>query len=456
MACIVRHGACSQSTLNCLAVTLTVRPGLPTRGQPGPTNLVGSGPNTTLTPWFDMPLSFRPSPNIARLKESATLAVAAKARALKALGIPVIDLGAGEPDFDTPAFIRAAAKAAVDAGATRYTNTEGILPLRDAIAADANRRQVQGTPVTAAEVVVSNGSKQSLYNACVCCFGPGDDVLIPIPSWTSYFEMVELARATVVPVHGDPANSLKVTADLLAAAATPATRGLMLNSPSNPTGAVYSREELAAILELAAARGWWVLADEIYLRIDYEGRAVSALEVATSRDHLIVINGVAKAYAMTGWRIGWSIAPVAVSKAMTSFQGHTTSNAAAVSQHAAVAAMADRAQADAAVHAMVAAFRQRRDAVVRALSAFPTVRYVHPEGAFYVFINVEGFRGADDPGAAFAAAVLEEHQVAIVPGNAFGTPNWIRASYATTESVAVEGLTRIATCLTAPAPESPR
>jgi aspartate aminotransferase len=403
-----------------------------------------------------MPLSFQPSPNIARLKESATLAVAAKARALKAQGIPVIDLGAGEPDFDTPAFIRQAAAKAMDAGATRYTNTEGILPLREAIAADANRIQVQGAPVTASEVVVSNGSKQSLYNACVCCFGPGDDVLIPIPSWTSYFEMVELARATAVPVLGDPANSLKVTAAMLAAAGTPRTKGVMINSPSNPTGAVYSREELADILALAAEREWWVIADEIYLRIDYEGAAVSALEVATSRDNLIVINGVAKAYAMTGWRIGWSIAPVAVSKAMTNFQGHTTSNAAAVSQHAALAALAEREQADVAVSEMVAAFRRRRDAVVHALSAFPTVPFVQPAGAFYIYVNVEGFRGAADPGAAFAAAVLEEYQVAIVPGSAFGTPNWIRASYATTDAIAVEGVTRIAKCLTAAAKETTR
>jgi aspartate aminotransferase len=396
-----------------------------------------------------MPLSFQPSPNIARLKESATLAVAAKARALKAQGIPVIDLGAGEPDFDTPAFIRHAAMAAIEGGATRYTNTEGILPLREAIAADANRVQVQGAPVTPAEVVVSNGSKQSLYNACVCCFGPGDEVLIPTPAWTSYFEMVELARAVGVPVVGDPANSLKVTAAMLEAAATPRTRGLMLNSPSNPTGAVYSREELASILTLAADRGWWVIADEIYLRIAYEGGALSALEIAPTRDNLIVINGVAKAYAMTGWRIGWSIAPVAVSKAMTAFQGHTTSNAAAVSQHAALAALVEREQADATVSHMVQSFRQRRDAVMAALSAFPSVRYVHPSGAFYLYVNVEGFRGAADPGAAFAAAVLDEYQVAIVPGNAFGTPGWIRASYATSEAVAVEGLTRIARCLTA-------
>ncbi len=395
-----------------------------------------------------MPRAFQPSPNIARMKESATLAVAAKARALKAAGHAIIDLGAGEPDFDTPLFIREAAVEALANGATRYTATEGILPLREAIAADANRLLAHGAPVSAAEVVVSNGSKQALYNACVCCFGPGDDVLIPTPAWTSYYEMIELARAVSVPVFGDPANSLKVSAAQLEAAATDRTRGVMLNSPSNPTGAVYTRDELSAILDLAAARGWWVIADEIYLRIAYEGGAHSALELAKTRANLIVINGVAKAYAMTGWRIGWSIAPVAVSKAMTAFQSHTTSNPAAMSQYAALAALVEREQADTAVKHMVAEFRRRRDAIMTALTAFPAVKYVYPAGAFYLYLNVQGFQGADDPAAAFAAKVLESEQVAVVPGGAFLTPDWIRASYATSEAIAVDGLTRIARCLT--------
>lgn len=394
-----------------------------------------------------MSLVYQPSANIARMKESATLAVAAKARALKAAGKAVIDLGAGEPDFDTPLFIREAAVKALAEGATRYTATEGILPLREAVAADANR-YVQGlAPVQANEVVVSNGSKQSLYNACVCCFGPGDEVLIPTPSWTSYYEMVELARATAVPVFGDAAHSLKVTADQLAAAATPRTKGLMLNSPSNPTGAVYSRDELSAILVLAAERGWWVIADEIYMRIAYDGPAASVLSLAPTRENLIVINGVAKAYAMTGWRIGWSIAPVALTKSMTAFQSHTTSNPAAVSQYAALAALARVDEADAAVDHMVQEFHRRRDAVMRALTAYPSVRYVHPAGAFYLYVNVAGFEGAADPGATFAERVLERENVAIVPGGAFLTPDWIRMSYATTESIAVEGITRIARCL---------
>ena len=394
-----------------------------------------------------MSLVFQPSANIARMKESATLAVAAKARALKAAGQSIIDLGAGEPDFDTPLFIREAAVKALADGATRYTATEGILPLREAVAADANR-YVQGlAPVAANEVVVSNGSKQSLYNACVCCFGPGDEVLVPTPSWTSYYEMLELARATAVPVYGDAANSLKVTADQLAAAATPRTKGLMLKSPSNPTGAVYSREELTAILALAAERNWWVIADEIYMRIAYDGPAASVLSLAPTRENLIVINGVAKAYAMTGWRIGWSIAPVALTKAMTAFQSHTTSNPAAVSQYAALAALSRVEESDAAVEHMVQEFHRRRDAVLRALTPYPTVRYVHPAGAFYLYVNVAGFEGAADAGGAFAARVLERENVAVVPGSAFLTPDWIRMSYATTEAIAVEGVTRIARCL---------
>lgn len=395
-----------------------------------------------------MPLAFQPSANIARMKESATIAVSAKARALKAAGKAIIDLGAGEPDFDTPLFIRNAANEALANGATRYTATEGIPALREAIAADANRLVRDGPPVTAAEVVVSNGSKQALFNACVCCFGPGDEVLVPTPAWTSYYEMLQLARATAVPVFGEIARSLKVTAEQLAAAATSRTRGLMLCSPSNPTGAVYTAAELTSILTLAAERRWWVIADEIYLRIAYDAPAESALSLAPTRDNLIVINGVAKAYAMTGWRIGWSIAPVAMSKAMTAFQSHTTSNAAAVSQHATLAALTQRNEADAAINHMVGEFHRRRDAVIETLRAFPSVTYIYPAGAFYLYVNVDGFEGAADAGGAFAHRVLEQHEVAVVPGSAFLTPGWIRASYAREQSIVVEGVTRIARCLT--------
>lgn len=372
---------------------------------------------------------FVPSPNVASIQESATIAVSQRAKALRAAGRTIIDLGAGEPDFDTPAFIKDATKAALDANATHYTAVEGILPLREAIAAEATRRRAgRGEPpITAAEVVVSNGSKQSLHNATYALFGPGDDVLLPVPSWVSYFEMVGLAHARAVGVPGDPLRDLKVTPELLRAHATPQTKGLMLNSPSNPTGAMYDAAELSAILDLAAERGWWVISDEIYARITYTGAdAPSALDVASSRDQLVIVNGVAKAYAMTGFRIGWTIAPRAVSQAMTAFQSHTTSNPSTPAQHATVAALTRTAEADAAIKAMVAEFHVRRDSAVAILRAgISDLELVEPQGAFYLFFKAPGGDGTH-----FANRLLEHEGVAIVPGAAFGTPEWVRVSYA--------------------------
>jgi aspartate aminotransferase len=386
-------------------------------------------------------MHFTPSANVSFLKESATIAVSARAKALKAHGRDIIDLGAGEPDFDTPEFIRRAAQRAIDAGATRYTAMEGILPLREAIAADANARWRGDGPVTAHEVVVSTGSKQSLHNACTVLFGPGDDVLVPTPSWTSYYEMVALARATVVPVVGDPADGFKVTPTALERHATARTRGLMLNSPCNPTGSVYTPSELGALLSLAAARGWWVLSDEIYRDIAFGAPAPSALDVAPTRDNLIVVNGVAKAYAMTGWRIGWTIAPAAVTRAMAALQSHTTSNAATPSQHAALAALADREAAAASVRAMVAEFAARREAALAILAGAPGVRVIPPDGAFYLFVEAPG--GDDDAGSAFATHLLERHDVAVVPGAAFLTPRWVRLSYAAARSLVEEAVRRL-------------
>jgi len=391
--------------------------------------------------------AFRPSDNVAQLKPSATIAVSQLAKALAAQGRDVIDLGAGEPDFPTPEFIVRAAKLALDKGATRYTATEGILPLRQAIADGANALyRGPGGPVLPADVVVSTGSKQSLFNACFVLFGAGDEVLVPTPSWTSYYEMLTLARATAVPVMGDPARGLKVTADELARAATPNTRGVMLNSPCNPTGSVYAADEMAAILALAEEREWWVISDEIYLRIAYGGgdEPCSALEAARSRDRLVVINGVAKAYAMTGWRIGWAVAPRAVASAMGALQSHTTSNAAAVSQHAALAALAQKDEAERAIEHMVARFAERRAAILHALRDAPEVRCVRPDGAFYLFVNVaETARGEADPGAVFARHLLERHDVAVVPGSAFLAPDWVRLSFAAPQEQVVEGVRRL-------------
>jgi aspartate aminotransferase len=389
---------------------------------------------------------FVPSPNVASIKESATIAVSQRAKALKAAGRAIIDLGAGEPDFDTPRFILDATKAALDAGATRYTAVEGILPLREAIAAEATRRRAgRDAAVTAGEVVVSTGSKQSLQNATFALFGPDDDVLVPVPSWVSYVEMVGLARANVVPVPGDPARGLKISAALLERHATPRTRGVMLNSPSNPTGAVYDAAELRAITDLAAARGWWLISDEIYGRITYAlPEAPSVLDVAARRDNLVVVNGVAKAYAMTGFRIGWSIAPRALSQTMTALQSHTTSNAATESQHAALAALTRPAESDAAIRAMVAEFKERRDAARAILSAIPGFELAEPEGAFYLYFKAPG-----GDGTAFATRLLEREGIAVVPGAAFGTPEWVRVSYAAARADVEAGMHAIVRAWTA-------
>jgi aspartate aminotransferase len=392
---------------------------------------------TTLAP------SFAPSANVSSIKESATLAVASRARALKAAGREILDLGAGEPDFDTPEYIRRAAQKAIDSGATRYTATEGILPLRQAIAAQANALYRGPSPIDPSDVVVSTGSKQSLFNACFALFGPGDDVLIPTPSWTSYYEMVSLARAQAVAVYGDQSRGLKVSAAELERASTPHTKGVMLNSPCNPTGSVYHEAELSEILELASSRGWWVISDEIYLRIAYEHPALSALSLVPdgSRERLVLVNGVAKSFAMTGWRIGWAIAPRPVAAAMNALQSHTTSNPATPSQHAALAALTDTAAADAAISAMVKTFRERRDAAMKILDG-AGVTYVRPDGAFYLYVRV-------GDGDAFATRLMDTHGVAVVPGSAFLTPEWVRLSYAAPTATVVEGVRRLVALLKA-------
>ena len=389
-------------------------------------------------------MSFQPSANISLMRESATIAVAQQARSLRAAGRRVIDLGAGEPDFPTPEFICEDAAQAVRDGATHYTATEGMLSLREALVAHAAHYGPLGAGVSPNEIVVSNGSKQSIFNACFVLFGPGDEVLIPTPSWTSYYEMVQLARAHPVGVMGDPANDLKVTADDLVRASTRRTKGLILNSPCNPTGAVYSADELRAILDVAEQHGWWVISDEIYARLVYDGPAPSVFAVAKSRERLILMDGVAKAYAMTGWRVGWSIAPVAVSRAMTAFQSHATYHTAAVSQHAALSAVTRRAESEAAIATMLGQYRHRRDEGLRVLSATPGLGIVRPAGAFYFYVNVAAAApGDEDPGSTFARRLLDEHGVAIVPGVAFKTPEWIRISYASPVEQVLEGTQRV-------------
>jgi aspartate aminotransferase len=386
--------------------------------------------------------SFAPSTNIAELRESATIAASARAKALRAAGRPVIDLGAGEPDFPTPAFVMSAAHAALDAGATRYTQVEGILPLRQIIAERASALH-DGDPITADQIVVTAGTKQALFNACFSLFGSGDEVLVPTPGWTSYYEMLALARATPIAVRGARERQLKMTPNDLAHAATSRTRGLILNSPCNPTGAVYSREELRDIVAFAAERGWWILSDEIYRAISYDGDAPSLLSVSSSMDRLVVVDGVAKSFAMTGWRIGWSIAPRTLSRSMAALQSHTTSNAATISQYAALAALSNPTAAAGAISNMVAEFRRRRDAALDVLKQ-ASVEVIEPRGAFYLYIRIADSTADDpEPGTTFARRLLEEYDVAVVPGAAFRSPEWIRVSYAAPAEQVMEGVRRV-------------
>jgi aspartate aminotransferase len=383
---------------------------------------------------------YAPSANVAELRESATIAVSARAKALRAAGRPVIDLGAGEPDFPTPACVVEAAHSALDAGCTRYTQVEGIAPLREAIAKRAT--SIRGTTVDPGDIVVSTGTKQALFNTCFSLFGAGDEVLVPTPGWTSYYQMLALARATPVAVVGSRERQLKVAPDDLVRAATPRTRGIMLNSPCNPTGAVYSREELSAIVAVAAERGWWIVSDEIYRAITYDGPAESLLAVAADLPRVVVVDGLAKTFAMTGWRIGWSIAPRALSASLIALQSHTTSNATTLSQHAAVAALT-MPEAEEASRSMVAEFKRRRDRALAELKS-AGVTVLEPKGAFYLFIRVGDASGADpDPGTRFAHRLLDEFGVAVVPGVAFGTPEWIRLSYAAPIEDVLEGVRRV-------------
>lgn len=385
------------------------------------------------------------STNIAELRESPTIAVSVRAKALRAAGHAVIDLGAGEPDQATPAFVIAGAHRALDAGATRYTAVEGILHLRERIAARAS--VLHGSRIEPSQIVVSGGTKQALFNACFCLFGQGDDVLVPTPAWPSYYEILSLSRANAMIVRGDADRAFRVSAAQLRGAASDRTRGIILNSPCNPTGAVYSRAELEAIVDLADQRGWWIISDEIYRFISYDGPATSLLEVAKGLDRVVVVDGVAKSFAMPGWRIGWSISPIAAAKAMTALQSHVTSNAATISQHAALAALSDDDAESTSRAAMLAAFRRRRDAAAAILRE-AGVPFVEPQGAFYLFIQV-GTVTADDPapGTTFANRLLESKLVAVVPGEAFHAPGWIRLSYAAADADVLEGVRRVTALL---------
>jgi aspartate aminotransferase len=381
------------------------------------------------------------SNNLQHLEASATVAISQAARQRRAAGEDVVDLGAGEPDFVTPAVPAEAGIRAIKEGRTHYPANEGILELRVAAAKHLSLLS-GGRPVNADHLVVSSGSKQSIFNACFTLFGPGDVVAIPAPAWVSYPQIVHLARARPVLIQGDPEWSLKVSVRELERI-LPAARGLILCSPSNPTGAAYTHAELKAIAQWAAERKVWVIADEIYRRIHYgTGPAPSFLDLPDELlERVVLVYGVSKAYAMTGWRIGLALAPGPVAKAMAALQSHTTTGANHPAQYAAAAALGDqRVEAD--VARMVAEFRKRRDLVVsRFRRDLPGVEFVEPTGAFYFFFRVDSL--GKITATEFCTRLVAEQGVALVPGAAFGDDRWVRLSYAAATADLTRALDRI-------------
>jgi aspartate aminotransferase len=393
----------------------------------------------------------RISARIAGIAESATLAVDAKAKALQAAGRPVIGFGAGEPDFPTPDYIVEAAVAACrEPRNHRYTPAGGLPELREAIAAKTARDS--GLTVSAGQVLVTNGGKQAVYAAFATLLDPGDEVLLPAPYWTTYPEAIRLGGGVPVEVLADDSQGYLVTVEQLEAARTPRTKVLLFCSPSNPTGAVYSPDQVRQIAQWAAEHALWVVTDEIYEHLVYGGAQFSSIPVAVPElaDRCVVVNGVAKTYAMTGWRVGWLIGPADVVKGATNLQSHATSNVANVSQRAALAAVTGDLSA---VAQMREAFDRRRLTMVRMLSEIPGVSCPEPFGAFYAYPSVVGVLGKEIRGqrpessAALAELILAEAEVAVVPGEAFGSPGYLRLSYALGDDDLVEGVSRIAKLL---------
>jgi aspartate aminotransferase len=389
----------------------------------------------------------RISARIGGIAESATLAVDAKAKALKAAGRPVIGFGAGEPDFPTPDYIVAAAVAAcADPANHRYTPAAGLPALRTAIAAKTLRDS--GYDVTADQVLVTNGGKQAVYQAFATIIDPGDEVLLPAPYWTTYPEAITLAGGVPVEVFAGEGQGYLVTVDQLEAARTERTKALLFCSPSNPTGAVYPPEQVRAIGEWALEHGVWVITDEIYEHLTYDGAVFSSMpvQVPALADTCIVLNGVAKTYAMTGWRVGWMIGPKDVIKAAANLQSHLTSNVANVSQQAALAAVTGDL---AAVAMMREAFDRRRRTIVAMLNEIDGVECPTPQGAFYAYPSVKGVLGREiarrtpTTSIELAELILEEAEVAVVPGEAFGPSGYLRLSYALGDDDLVEGVSRI-------------
>jgi aspartate/methionine/tyrosine aminotransferase len=389
----------------------------------------------------------RVSKRIAAIAESATLAVDSKAKALKAAGRPVIGFGAGEPDFPTPDYI---VNAAIDAAKVpanhRYTPTPGLPELREAIVKKTKRDS--NYEITADQVLVTNGGKQAVYQSFASILDPGDEVLLPSPYWTTYPECIKLAGGVSVEVFADETQNYLVSVEQLEKALTPKTKVLLFCSPSNPTGSVYSADQVKAIGQWAYNKGLWVITDEIYEHLLYDGATAPSICVLVPElaDRTIILNGVAKTYAMTGWRVGWMIGPKDVIKAATNLQSHLSSNVSNVSQRAAIAAVSGDLSA---VHKMGEAFDRRRKLLVKLLNEIPGVSCPTPTGAFYVYPSVKGVLGKEIRGkrpktsAELATLILEEVEVAAVPGEAFGPSGYLRFSYALGDEDIVEGIGRV-------------
>ena len=398
-------------------------------------------------------MSARVSDLLGGLAPSATLAVDAKAKALKAAGEPVIGYGAGEPDFPTPSHIvEAASKACFDVTNHKYTPTAGLQDLRDAIVNKTKRDT--GLEVKSNQILVTNGGKHAVATTFMTMLDPGDEVLIPAPYWTTYPEAVYLAGGVAVPVLTNEANGFRVTVEDLERARTPKTKLLVFVSPSNPTGAVVKPDDVAAIGRWAAEHDIWVMCDEIYEHLVYGDAVNVSMPVVAPElgDNWIVVNGVAKTYAMTGWRIGWMIGAPDVMNAAVNYQSQTTSNISNISQRAAVAALNGDLSA---VQEMRSAFDRRRRTMTAMLNAIDGVSCAEPEGAFYCYPNVSGLLGRPLGGRVattsteLAESLLETIKVAVVPGEAFGTPGFFRLSYALGDADLVEGLERFAALVAA-------
>jgi aspartate aminotransferase len=377
---------------------------------------------------------------------SVTLAMNAKAQELRAKGVDVVAFGVGEPDFEPPKHVLEAAKRAIDAGASKYTAVTGIAELKKAICDATERRR--GWRPTPAEVCVSVGAKHALFNIALALFEAGDEVIIPAPYWVSYPEQVRLVGAKPVVVETKESDGWRMSPEALARAITPRTKAIVLCTPSNPTGAAYSEGQLRALLDVVRTSDCWLVVDEIYSELVYDGfEVVSVAKLAPDlRDRIIVVDGVSKTYAMTGWRVGWSLAPKDLTKAFDMVQGQSTTNVTAVAQHAAIAALNGPLDD---LLAMRATFAKRRDAMVAGLNAIPGVTCRKPEGAFYAFADCRGLYGIPYAGRTIASDedvaffFLEHAHVATVPGGPFGAPGYVRFSYATSEERIALGLASI-------------